>query len=127
MLEPVEYLWTDTTPKDDFRPDWSMKCDNCGAVSGCPSITDLCGPCHFGEADTTQRRMVGRIKGRNDMTEFETTINNGLPVRVRGTVNECHPREYPGRDYIEDLEVLWLSGAAVQSRPHAGRRPAAIR
>ena len=32
------------------------------------------------------------------MTEFETTINNGLPVLVRGTVNECGPHEYPGRE-----------------------------
>ena len=44
------------------------------------------------------------------MTEIETTIKNGLPVRVRGTVNECGPREYPGRDYCDNMEVLWLSG-----------------
>ena len=25
-------------------------------------------------------------------------------------MNRCHPREYPGRDYIDDMEVLWLSG-----------------
>ena len=44
------------------------------------------------------------------MIGFETTIKNGLPVLVRGTVTKCHPREYPGRNYIDDLEVLWLSG-----------------
>ena len=44
------------------------------------------------------------------MIEIETIINGGLPIRVRGTVTKCHPREYPGRDYCDDLEVLWLSG-----------------
>ena len=44
------------------------------------------------------------------MIEIETAIKNGLPVRVRGTVNRCHPREYPGRDYIDDMEVLWMNG-----------------
>ena len=44
------------------------------------------------------------------MTEFETTINNGLPVLVRGTVTECGPREYPGRAYCDDMEVLWMNG-----------------
>ena len=44
------------------------------------------------------------------MIEIETIINGGLPVLVRGTVTKCHPREYPGRDYCDDLEVLWLSG-----------------
>ena len=44
------------------------------------------------------------------MIEIETTIKNGLPVLVRATVNKCHPSEYPGRNYIDDLEVLWLSG-----------------
>ena len=44
------------------------------------------------------------------MTEFESTINNGLPVRVRGTVHKCHRREYPGSNYCDDLEVLWMSG-----------------
>lgn len=44
------------------------------------------------------------------MIEIETIINGGLPVRVRGTVTKCHPREYPGRDFIDDMEVLWLSG-----------------
>ena len=44
------------------------------------------------------------------MTEFESTINNGLPIRVRGTVTECGPREYPGRAYCDNMEVLWMSG-----------------
>ena len=51
MTKPVEYLWTDTTPKDDFRPDWSLPCDNCGASPIVP-LTRLCGPCNFGEAET---------------------------------------------------------------------------
>ena len=53
MLEPVEYLPTDSSQKDDFRPDWSMPCDNCGASPIVP-LTGLCGPCNFGEADTIQ-------------------------------------------------------------------------
>ena len=44
------------------------------------------------------------------MTEFQSTINNGLPVLVRGTVTKCGPREYPGRAYCDNMEVLWLSG-----------------
>ena len=43
------------------------------------------------------------------MTEFESTINNGLPILVRGTVTKCHPRDYPGRDYCDDWEVLWMN------------------
>lgn len=33
------------------RPDWTRKCENCGATPIVP-ITGLCGPCTFGEADT---------------------------------------------------------------------------
>ena len=53
MTEVVEYLETDPLifQKDDFRPDWSMPCDNCGSSPVVPR-SDLCGPCHFGEADT---------------------------------------------------------------------------
>ena len=50
-LKPVEYLETDKAPKEYFRPDWSMPCDNCGASPIVP-ITGLCGPCCFGEAET---------------------------------------------------------------------------
>ena len=56
------------------------------------------------------------------MTEFESTIKNGLPVRVRGTVNKCHPHEYPGRDFIDDRGSALDEREAVQSGPHAGRR-----
>lgn len=52
-LKPVEYLATDPPRKDDFRPDWSMPCENCGASPIVP-VTGLCGPCNFGEADTAQ-------------------------------------------------------------------------
>ena len=53
-LVPVEYLVTDSNfKKDDFRPDWSLPCENCGATPVVP-LSGLCGPCHFGEADTVQ-------------------------------------------------------------------------
>ena len=51
MIEPVEYLETATATKDDFRPDWSLKCSNCEASPIVP-LSGLCGPCHFGAADT---------------------------------------------------------------------------
>ena len=50
-LTPVEYLEADPPRKDDFRPDWSMGCANCGDSPIVP-VTGLCGPCCFGEADT---------------------------------------------------------------------------
>jgi hypothetical protein len=37
--------------KKDYRPDYSKKCMNCDGTPVVPS-TQLCGPCHFGEADT---------------------------------------------------------------------------
>ena len=37
--------------KDKARPDWTRKCENCGAAPIVP-MTGLCGPCTFGEADT---------------------------------------------------------------------------
>lgn len=35
----------------DTKPDWSGKCENCGASPIVP-VTGMCGPCTFGEADT---------------------------------------------------------------------------
>lgn len=35
----------------DNEPDWSNKCENCGATPIVPA-TGMCGPCTFGEADT---------------------------------------------------------------------------
>ena len=35
----------------ETAPDWSGKCENCGASPIVP-VTGLCGPCTFGEADT---------------------------------------------------------------------------
>ena len=35
----------------DTKPDWSRKCESCGAVPIVPA-TGMCGPCTFGEADT---------------------------------------------------------------------------
>ena len=32
-------------------PDWSRKCENCGATPVVPEV-GLCGPCCFGEAET---------------------------------------------------------------------------
>lgn len=38
--------------REDLRPDWSQRCLNCGASPIVPK-TGLCGPCTFGEADTS--------------------------------------------------------------------------
>jgi hypothetical protein len=38
-------------PDPDLEPDWSGKCEVCGASPIIPA-TGLCGPCSFGEADT---------------------------------------------------------------------------
>ena len=35
--------------EDQFRPDWTGRCENCGASPTVP-ISGLCGPCHFGQA-----------------------------------------------------------------------------
>ena len=40
-----------TEEKDELRPDWTQKCEVCGARPIVP-CTDLCGPCTWGEADT---------------------------------------------------------------------------
>ena len=37
-------------PKDT-DPDWTKKCIICGATPILP-VTEMCGPCTFGEADT---------------------------------------------------------------------------
>ena len=45
------------------------------------------------------------------MTEIYTTIKNGLPVLAQGTVIVEHETRWqPGGVYVEDLEILWLSG-----------------
>lgn len=36
----------------DVEPDWTKKCIACGASPVLPA-TGLCGPCTFGEADTS--------------------------------------------------------------------------
>ena len=36
---------------DQMRPDWTHKCEVCGAVPIVP-LTGMCGPCTWGEADT---------------------------------------------------------------------------
>lgn len=47
----------ETVPRSDAdssvlsEPDWSGKCENCGASPIVPE-TGLCGPCTWGEADT---------------------------------------------------------------------------
>lgn len=40
-----------TIDKSDTRPDWTKKCEVCGATPIVP-LTGMCGPCTFGEADT---------------------------------------------------------------------------
>ena len=52
MTEVVEYLWTDMNPKDDFRPDWSLKRAITAGRLRLSLSRSLCGPCNFGEADT---------------------------------------------------------------------------
>ena len=45
------------------------------------------------------------------MVEIRTTIKNGLPVLATGTVIvERETRWVPGGAWVEDLEILWLSG-----------------
>lgn len=44
--EPTEYL-----SQEEMEPDWEGECEACGAKPTV-SITGLCGPCSFGEADT---------------------------------------------------------------------------
>ena len=36
----------------DTKPDWTRNCSVCGASPVVP-ITGMCGPCSFGEAETT--------------------------------------------------------------------------
>jgi CO dehydrogenase/acetyl-CoA synthase alpha subunit len=36
---------------EETRPDWTRKCENCGATPIVP-VTGMCGPCTFGEAET---------------------------------------------------------------------------
>lgn len=39
------------TGKEAFRPDPTRNCENCGS-SPVVTVTGLCGPCTWGEADT---------------------------------------------------------------------------
>ena len=41
----------DEAPTEDFEPDWTGKCEVCGASPIVPA-TGMCGPCTFGEAET---------------------------------------------------------------------------
>jgi len=38
--------------KNKLRPDWEKECGNCQETPVVP-MSGLCGPCHFGEADTS--------------------------------------------------------------------------
>lgn len=38
--------------KKGYRPDWQHGCENCGSKPTLP-VSGLCGPCHFGIAETT--------------------------------------------------------------------------
>ena len=42
--------------------------------------------------------------------EVDTTIKGGLPVTVRANVYHCPTWEYPGHNYLEELEILFYSG-----------------
>ena len=44
--------YTDQSVVRDFAPAWQSGCENCGAKPSVP-ISGLCGPCHFGMADTS--------------------------------------------------------------------------
>ena len=46
----------------------------------------------------------------NNIVEIDTTIRGGLPVIARAEVYPCPHWEYPGRDYLEQLEIFWCSG-----------------
>lgn len=39
-------------PREKIEPDWTTGCASCGAKPVVP-ITGLCGPCTFGEAETS--------------------------------------------------------------------------
>jgi hypothetical protein len=41
----------DSKKDPEVKPDWSGKCEVCGASPIVP-ITGMCGPCTFGEAET---------------------------------------------------------------------------
>ena len=42
---------TSKEQKDKLRPNWREHCVNCDELPTVPE-SGLCGPCHFGEADT---------------------------------------------------------------------------
>ena len=41
---------------------------------------------------------------------IDTTIKGGLPVSAQANVYHCPPWEYPGHNYLEELEVHFYSG-----------------
>jgi hypothetical protein len=45
-VSPIAFGPTSTT-----QPDWTRKCENCGATPIVP-LTGMCGPCTFGDART---------------------------------------------------------------------------
>ena len=55
------------------------------------------------------------------MTEFQTIINNGLPVLVRGTVHQVPPARISGQELHRRPGSALVERKAVQSGPHAGR------
>ena len=46
----------------------------------------------------------------NNSIEIDTTIKGGLPISARADVYSCPHWEYPGRDYLEELEIFFLNG-----------------
>jgi hypothetical protein len=51
-LRSTDPRWSGPRGKEAFEPDWTKPCLNCGAKPIVPA-TGLCGPCTFGEADTS--------------------------------------------------------------------------
>ena len=48
-------------------------------------------------------KMMHRVK-------VDTTIKGGLRVTAQANVHTCLPQEYPGRNYLEELEIRFHSG-----------------
>lgn len=48
------------------------------------------------------------------MPEIRTTTAAGVPVRATGRYVRCSRYEYPGCDYIDDLEVEAVDGSEIE-------------
>ena len=41
---------------------------------------------------------------------IDTTVKGGLPVTAQAIVHSCSYLEYPGANYLEQLEISFLNG-----------------